>query len=98
VIHTSLRGNPPDLSVRSIQRKFLQTTGLTHGAISQIDRARRATILLQQGASILDAVYQAGYADQPHLTRSLKYYIGQTPAQLIREHDSTQLSFLFTTG
>lgn len=98
VIHTSLRGNPPDLSVRSIQRKFLQATGLTQGAISQIDRARHATLLLQQGVSILDTVYQAGYADQPHLTRSLKYYIGQTPAQLMHKHESTQLSFLFRTS
>jgi AraC-like DNA-binding protein len=32
--------------------------------------------------SIGDVVYQAGYADQPHLTRSLKRFIGYTPAQL----------------
>ncbi|WP_343422951.1 AraC family transcriptional regulator [Candidatus Flexifilum breve] len=38
--------------------------------------------LLQRGRSILDVVAQAGYADQPHLTRSLKYYVGHTPAQL----------------
>jgi hypothetical protein len=37
---------------------------------------------LQQGVSILDTVEQAGYFDQPHLTRSLKYLIGQTPAQI----------------
>ena len=94
-IAPAMPGNPADLSSRSIQRKFLRATGLTQGAISQIDRARHATLLLQQGVSILDTVYQAGYADQPHLTRSLKYYIGQTPAQLIREHEATQLSFLF---
>ena len=98
VVHTTLRGKPIDLSVRSIQRKFLQATGLTQGVINQIDRARHATLLLRQGTSILDTVYQAGYADQPHLTRSLKYYIGQTPAQLIRERESTQLSFLFKTS
>ncbi len=39
--------------------------------------------LLQQGVSIVDTVDQAGYADQPHLTRSLKRFIGQTPAQLL---------------
>jgi hypothetical protein len=98
VIHTALRGNPTDVSVRSVQRKFLHATGLTQGAISQIDRARHATLLLQQGVSILDTVDQAGYADQPHLTRSLKHYIGQTPAQLLHEQETTQLSFLFKTG
>lgn len=94
-INQTLRGHYPDVSVRSIQRKFLQAVGITQGAISQIERARYATILLQQGASILDVVDQAGYADQPHLTRSLKHYIGLTPAQLIRQQHSVQLSFLF---
>jgi methylphosphotriester-DNA--protein-cysteine methyltransferase len=40
--------------------------------------------LLQQGVSILDTVDQAGYFDQPHLTRALKHLMGQTPAQIIR--------------
>jgi len=27
-------------------------------------------------------VYEAGYSDQSHLTRSLKHYIGRTPAEI----------------
>jgi methylphosphotriester-DNA--protein-cysteine methyltransferase len=50
----------------------------------QIERARYATLLLRQGISIPDTTHEAGYFDQPHLTRSLKYFIGQTPAQIIR--------------
>ncbi|MCL4303751.1 MAG: hypothetical protein KJ077_49150 [Anaerolineae bacterium] len=42
-----------------------------------------------------DVVYQAGYADQPHLTRSLKHFVGQTPAQIIRLSQSEWRSFLF---
>jgi AraC-like DNA-binding protein len=30
-------------------------------------------------------VEQAGYADQPHLTRSLRRFIGETPAQIMRQ-------------
>lgn len=30
-----------------------------------------------------DVAYQAGYADQPHLTRSLKRFVGQTPGQIL---------------
>jgi AraC-like DNA-binding protein len=41
--------------------------------------------LLQQGVSILDTVYEVGYADQAHMTRSLKRLIGQTPTQIARE-------------
>jgi AraC-like DNA-binding protein len=83
MVEAALRGQPRDLSVRSVQRRFLRATGLTLGAISQIQRARHAMNLLQQGISIGDTVEQAGYADQPHLTRSLKRFIGQTPAQLV---------------
>jgi methylphosphotriester-DNA--protein-cysteine methyltransferase len=57
---------------------------LTQGDIRQIERARHAVALLQQGRSILDAVFEAGYSDQPHLTKSLKHFMGQTPAQIIR--------------
>jgi Helix-turn-helix domain len=71
-------------SLRSVQRRFLQVTGLPYNAIRQIERARNAMDLLQKGVSIQDTVDQAGYFDQPHLTRSLKQFIGQTPAQIAR--------------
>src|SRR5215210_6291992 len=83
VVQAALQDQPKDLSLRTAQRHFLRTTGLTHSAVRQIERARYATTLLQQGLSIPDVVYEAGYFDQPHLTRSLKYYIGQTPAQIL---------------
>ncbi len=72
----------PKASLRSIQRHFIQATGLTHRTIQQIERAQQAADLLEQGVSILDTVDQTGYADQSHLTRSLKRFIGQTPAQI----------------
>jgi AraC-like DNA-binding protein len=83
------------VSLRTVQRRFLQAAGLTHGALLQIDRARFAARLLTQGVSILDTVDQAGYYDQPHLTRSLKSYIGFTPAQLISAERTQPLSFLY---
>lgn len=84
VVNAVLQGQPQALSPRSIQYRFLQATGLTHRTIEQIERARHAMTRLQQGASILDTVYQAGYFDQPHLTRALKRFTGQTPAQIAR--------------
>jgi len=88
VVEAVLQNRPLELSLRSIQRRFLHATGLTRGTLDQIERARQAVTLLGQGLSIADAVYQAGYADQPHLTRSLKHFIGQTPAQIIRANGS----------
>ncbi len=83
IVAAALQGQLKDLSLRSVQRRFLRATGLTQSAVRQIERAREAAALLEQGVSILDTVDQAGYADQPHLTRSLKWLIGQTPAQIL---------------
>jgi AraC-like DNA-binding protein len=82
VVDAALQGQLLELSQRSIQYRFLRATGLTHNLIRQIQRAQRARTLLQQGVSILDTVYEAGYADQSHLTRSVKRFMGQTPAQI----------------
>jgi AraC-like DNA-binding protein len=94
-VSAALQRQEQDLSVRSAQRHFLRATGMTQGAIRQIERARRATNLLREGTSILDTVHQAGYFDQAHLTRSLKHYIGHTPVQIMRAE--RQLSFLYKT-
>ena len=78
-----LQGQTPTLSPRSMQYRFLQATGLGYKTIQQIERAHRAASLLAEGVSILDTSYEVGYADQSHLTRSLKRFLGQTPAQVI---------------
>ena len=88
VVEAALHGRLNELSLRSVQRRFLRATGLTHGTVFQIKRAHQAAALLQQGVSILDTVDQAGYADQPHLTRSLKRFLGHTPAHVIRSRGS----------
>ena len=84
VVKAVLQNEPQDMSFRTVRRRFLHTTGLTYNAIQQIELAQRANVLLEQGISILDTVDQAGYADQPHLTRSMKRFIGFTPSQIAR--------------
>ena len=95
VVGPMLEGQTVDVSSRTVRRRFLQATGLTYGTLYQIERARQATRLLKQGVSILDTVAQAGYFDQPHLTRSLKRYIGLTPAQVADENRPERLSILY---
>jgi methylphosphotriester-DNA--protein-cysteine methyltransferase len=65
-----------------MRHRFRQATGLTQSYIRQMQRAQHAQTLLLQGVSILDTVNEAGYFDQPHLTRSLKQFLGYTPAQI----------------
>ena len=97
MVEIALHEQPHVQSRRTIQRRFLRATGLTHNAFSQIQRARYATTLLKQGRSILDTVELAGYSDQPHMTRALKLLIGQTPAQIAAKRVTAPLSFLFKT-
>jgi AraC-like DNA-binding protein len=84
VVEAALQGHLKGLSLRSVQRRFLHTTGLTHKTIQQIERARYAVALLEQGISIPTVAHKAGYFDQAHLTNSLKHFRGQTPAQILR--------------
>jgi len=84
VVEDVLRGQTKELSLRSLQRRFLHITGLTYKAIQQIERARHALALLKSGIPIPETAYQAGYYDQPHLTRSLKLFAGQTPAEILK--------------
>jgi len=92
-VEGAIRGELQHVTTRTEQRRVLQITGLTRGAIHQIERARRATQLLKQGTPILDVVHEAGYYDQAHLTRSLQRFIGQSPARIARGKE--QLSFLY---
>jgi hypothetical protein len=82
IVEAVLHGRPVDLTQRTLERRMRRATGLTLGTIKQIERASLAADLLDRGGTILDAVARAGYADQPHLTRWLKRFIGQTPAQI----------------
>ena len=82
VVKAVLAGQPPEMSLRTVRRRFLLATGLTYKAISQIERAKQAADLLEQGVSLLETAYEAGYADQSHMTRSLKHFMGHTPAQI----------------
>jgi AraC-like DNA-binding protein len=74
-----------DLSTRSVQRRIRRATGLTLCTIKQINRAYKATAMLDAGATVSDVVVEAGYADQAHLTRSLKRLMGQTPGQISQQ-------------
>ena len=95
IVEDTLLRRPSKLSLRTAQRHFLRSTGVSYATFRQIERARYATILLREGVSILDVVSRLGYFDQAHLTRSLKRFIGEPPVKIIQ--GQKQLSFLYKT-
>ncbi|WP_097328700.1 helix-turn-helix domain-containing protein [Paractinoplanes atraurantiacus] len=77
-----LRGDRPDVSGRTVERRFRAATGLTRGAVRQIERARTAAELLAGGGTAGDVVAKLDYFDEPHLARALRLYVGRTVKQL----------------
>jgi Helix-turn-helix domain len=73
---------PPGLSPRTLRHRFLRATGLAQGAVRQAERAMRAAELLRRGVPIFEAIHEEGYFDQPHMTRSLRRWVGRTPARI----------------
>jgi hypothetical protein len=76
------RGHRPAVSGRTVERRFRAATGLTQGAVRQIERARQASTLLAGGVPVGDVVSRLEYFDEPHLARALRRYIGRTARQL----------------
>jgi AraC-like DNA-binding protein len=95
IVENTLIRRARELSLRSAQRHFFRSAGVSYSTFRQIERARYATILLREGAPILDVVSRLGYFDQAHLTRSLRRFIGEAPAKIVRRQK--QLSFLYKT-
>jgi len=89
LVDAVLRGRPQELSPRTVRHRFLKATGLSQSRIRQIERAQHAAALLRGGERISDAIHEAGYFDQAHLTRSLKQWVGHTPAQILRSSGAT---------
>lgn len=84
VVAESFQDDLEVVSTRTLQRRVARATGLTRSTIRQIVRAERAVEALGTGASPTDTALRLGYADQAHLIRSLKRFIGVTPTQVNR--------------
>ena len=69
-------------SERSLQRHFRETTGLSQKSFEQIQRAQEAVRLLQAGGKPADVAIAAGYADQAHMTKSIKRIMGRLPTKV----------------
>jgi hypothetical protein len=87
IVARSVEGASWAISDRSLQRHFQRALGMPPKSLQQILRARQAVQLLKQGRPAVDVAFELGYADQPHLVRSLKRIMGRTPRELARMPD-----------
>ncbi len=70
-----------DLGVhpRRLQRILAEHTGRTAAKWLALARVRKAARALVAGAASADVAYDLGYADQPHMQRAFRQWLGTTP-------------------
>ena len=73
-------GVSPEHASRACRRWY----GLSPTRMRRESRIQHAIKLLRQGASPSEAANEAGFSDQPHLTRLLKQATGRTPSKFRR--------------
>jgi AraC-like DNA-binding protein len=64
---------------RRLERDFRRELGLTPGAVCRTARLQRSLTALLGGATLSAAAHRGGFADQPHLTRTMRESVGLTP-------------------
>ena len=67
---------------RSLHRRCLAAFGYGPAVLRRVLRFRRASLLLYDGVPIAEAAAEAGYADQPHLSREVRALAGVAPSQM----------------
>jgi AraC-like DNA-binding protein len=90
LIGETMAGRTPNLAPRTVQSRFVQATGITKATIHQIERANAAFQMLKDGRRIVDVVFEAGYFDQAHVTRSMRRFFGSTPGEIARDASVTR--------
>jgi len=74
------------VTVRTLERKFRQSSGHTVKDVSALMRFEqvRNRLWQQPGTHLAGLAHELGYTDQSHLTREFRRYSGTTPAAFAR--------------
>jgi len=76
-----LAGNATRTPERTLRHRMRLVTGQPRQRIGQVERAKHGAALIAAGMPLAAAAASAGYTDQPHMTRSMKRWLGVTPGQ-----------------
>jgi len=70
------------VSLRTLQRHTLKTTGRNPGFWRRLARARKAVRCILSGSKLHEAAHECNFSDQAHMTRELKNWFAMTPGEL----------------
>jgi AraC-like DNA-binding protein len=96
LVEPFLRDEPPPTEVvarerrtttRRVERRVRALTGTSPKQLACLSRFQRARDALwaDPSADLARLALEAGYSDQPHMTREFRKYSGQTPSRFARE-------------
>ncbi|UEX78197.1 AraC family transcriptional regulator [Spiribacter halobius] len=91
---------PPDhasrpLSLRQRQRQYRAIHGLPRRSVDDIGRFQAALARLQTRKDLVSVAQDARYADQSHLCRAVRRYVGMTPRQAQRALRDSELAEVY---
>jgi AraC-like DNA-binding protein len=95
-VHAHKLAQDSGLSVRTMQRRFLDHVGLSVRSLAQVVKFQSALRIMDSPAnhSMVAAAIDSGYYDQPHFARNFKRYTGLSPRDYVS--GSFALSEMFT--
>lgn len=73
-----------ELSSKAYSRYIKQNTGLSPYKLHQLQRMSKVFRLIQERVPLSTIAFDEGFADQAHLHRAVKQYLGHTPKELLR--------------
>lgn len=78
-----------------LQRRFKAVTGVSPRQYAEACRQRRLRASLREGASVTEAMLDAGYASASRLYEQVEQRLGMTPGQYRRGGDGLAISYAF---
>lgn len=73
-----------EMSTKAYSRYIKQNTGLSPYKLHQLQRMTKVFKLIQDGVPLSIIASDEGFADQAHLHRAVRQYLGHTPKELLR--------------
>jgi AraC-like DNA-binding protein len=80
------------LSVRQLQRRFAQTTGVSPKTLARIIRFAtiRNRLMCEPDANLTDLAYEWGYSDQAHFIHDFQAFANKTPGEVAQQMHKLQ--------
>ena len=84
------------LSQRQLERRFKEVVGLTMRSFNQIQRFKKAVLLLHESPfpDFTQVALECGYCDQAHMNRDFRKFVSMSPSQYLKNPSDIENIYL----